>query len=333
MIQRQNQDKSSRGREHRSLRYTIPILFPILTIWLIGCSSSSQSDDEGRYPLWKIEGKQNTVWILGSIHMLPERAHPLPKEFEEAYTKADRVVFEVNLDTKNMEGMMMGMMSEAMLPMGETLEDVLKPETWELLEPRLDALAESVGEAISQQMGSNLPINGGMVKTMLMQMEPWFVGVMLQQTEADMKDYKAELGVDLYYANKAKEDGKETSGLETIEDQMGFLKEMAGEDTDLFIRTMLEQVAPEADMFDNLVDAWLKGDLEGLEHQLNDSMKETPGMRDLLLVQRNKKWVPQIEDFLNDEEDYLVIVGAGHLVGDDSVIDLLRKRGVKVKRI
>ncbi|MGE3802603.1 MAG: TraB/GumN family protein [Candidatus Kapaibacterium sp.] len=333
MIQRQNQDNVGRGREHRSLRFTIPILFPILTIWLIGCSSSSQSDDEGRYPLWKIEGKQNTVWILGSVHLLPERAHPLPKAFEEAYAKADRVVFEVDLDTKNMEGAMMGMMSEAMLPMGETLEDVLKPETWELLEPRLDALAESMGEAISEQMGSNLPINGGMLKTMLTQMEPWFVGVMLQQTEADMKEYKAELGVDLYYANKAKEDGKETSGLETIEEQMGFLKEMAGEDTDLFIRTMLEQVAPEADMFDNLVDAWLKGDLKGLEHQLNDSMKETPGMRDLLLTQRNKKWVPQIEDYLNDEEDYLVIVGAGHLVGDDSVIDLLRKRGVKVKRI
>ena len=322
-----------RGEGIRGNRILLPIFFPLLALLSIGCSSSSQKDDEGKYPLWKIEGEQNTVWLLGSVHMLPESAHPFPKEFEEAYRNAERVVFEVDLDMENMMGSMMGLMSSAMLPMGETLEDVLEPETWELLEPRLDLLAEQMADMAGEMMGGNVPMNGGMLKTFLMQMEPWFIGLMLQQSEIDVQEYRPELGVDLFYATKAEEDDKPTSGLETINDQLGFFKELAGDDPDQFIRAMLGQAAPETDLLGELVEAWKKGDLEELEHLLNDSMKESPEVRDILLVRRNRNWVPQIIDYLNDEEDYLVIVGAGHLIGTESVVDLLRKRGIRVERI
>ena len=318
----------------RRLQRFVPLVLPLLAVWVTGCSSSSSNvDDEGKYPLWKIEGEENTIWLLGSVHLLPESAHPFPESFDDAYEDADRVIFEVNLDMDNMMGSMMGMMSKLMLPPGETLEDHLEPETWELLEPRLDEVAEQLGEMMGGTMGANVPMDGGMLKQALVRMKPWFVGMMLQQSSLDVKDYRPDLGVDMFYATKAKEDGKKTSGLETIEEQMSFLESVSDVDPDQFIRSTLEQTVPEVTTIDDLVDAWKNGDLERLDRLMNEGMKESPEFYDLLLVQRNKNWVPQIIDLMNDDENYLIVVGAGHLVGKDSVVELLRKRGIRVERI
>ena len=325
--QNYNQGKRSAGY------YILPVLLPLLTIWMVGCSSSSTVDDEGKYPLWKIKGKKNTVWLLGSVHLLPESAHPFPKEFDEAYNDADRVVFEVDFDMENMGASLMGLMGSAMLPMGKTLEDVLEPETWKLLEPRLDAIVESFGGMASTMTDNNIPVDNSMIEMVLKGMEPWLIGFLLQQSELDIKEYRPDLGVDMFYMTKADEDDKETLGLETIQEQMSFLEAMAGDDPDQYIKAMLEQTAPDATMLDDLVAAWQKGDLKTLDKLMVESMKESPEVYDLLLVDRNKKWVPQIEDYLNDDVDYLVVVGAGHLVGAESVVALLRKRGIEVERL
>jgi len=331
-VKRINRHKSN--RTERPLSYAVlPLLLPLLTIWIAGCSSSTTADDEGRYPLWKIKGQKNTVWLLGSVHMLPESAHPLPEEFGKAYKDADRIVFEVDFDQEDMFASAMELMGSVMLPMGKTLDDVLEPETWELLEPRLDDVAESLVEMSSDMTGNNIPIDNSMLKIAIKSMKPWFVGFMLQQSELDIKEYRPDLGVDMFYMTKAEKDGKETLGLETLKEQVAFLEAMAGDDPDQYIRAMLEQTAPDATTLDELVSAWGRGDLKRLNKLMVESMKETPEIYNLLLVDRNRKWVLQIEDYLNDEEDYLVVVGAGHLVGEESVVALLRKRGIEVERI
>lgn len=316
-------------------RYRITIA-PILVVILAGCASSGSGGDQGRYPLWKVQGKKNTVWILGSVHMLPESAHPFPAAFEEAYNSAGKLVFEIDMNPEGMMGAAMGLMMKAMMMDGRTLKDVVSPETWELLEPRLDGLAKTFasmgGGAMGMDMSSEATTK--LLKQSLMRMKPWFIGMLLQLGEVQEEgEYRPDLGVDMFYAGRARQDGKEIGGLETIEEQIGFFESLAGESGEEFLLASLKATDPGAAELDAMVEAWKKGDIEALDRLVNGSMKDSPETYDLMIVQRNRNWVPQIESFLNDDENYLVVVGAGHLVGNESVIRLLREGGHHVERM
>jgi uncharacterized protein YbaP (TraB family) len=66
---------------------------------------------------------------------------------------------------------------------------------------------------------------------------------------------------------------------------------------------------------------------------LQEGFDEYPDLYRPLTVDRNRKWLPRIEQLLNERQDYLVVVGALHLVGRQSVIDLLERKGYKVKQL
>lgn len=308
------------------------VVTPLLVLLLSGCAGSDGSADKGEHVLWKIQGKKNTVWLLGSVHMLPESAHPFPAAFDEAYNAADRLVFEINMDSDGMMGAAMGLMMKAMIMDGRTLKDLVSPETWALLEPRLDGLAKMFASMAGDASPS--PATVKLMKESLMRMKPWFIGMLLQVGDAqEGGEYRPDLGVDLFYAARAREEGKEIGGLETLEEQIGFFESLTGESGEEFLLSSLRQSDPGAEELDRMVDAWKKGDIALLDELVNGSMKDSPETYDLLLVQRNKNWVPQIRKFLESDENYLVIVGAGHLVGKQSVVQLLRNQGYKVERI
>ena len=316
-------------------RYRLGLL-PLLVFVLAGCASTSQSDNQGKYPLWKVEGKGNTVYLLGSVHLLPESAHPFPEAFNKAYNQADEVVFEISLDEADMMENMMSLMFKAMMTNGKTLEDVVSSETWELLEPRIDELAESFGEMAGDEAGMTMgmDVNPEMLKQVLVRMKPWFLGMLLQLGDAQVEGgYRADLGVDMFYTQKAREDGKEISGLETVSEQVGFLESLSGDAGEEFLLSSLRSTGPAADELDAMVAAWKKGDMKKLDELVNGSMKDAPETYDRLIVQRNKNWIPQIEKFLKNDQNYLVVVGAAHLVGKDSVVELLRVQGYKVQRL
>lgn len=312
-------------------------LVPVLVLLLAGCASTTTSDDEGKYPLWKVEGDDNTVYLLGSVHMLPESAHPFPAAFDNAYDDAEELVFEISLDEEAIMGSMMGMMFKAMMTDGKTVEDIVSPETWALLEPRIDELAEGFGELSEQGgmgMAAGMDLNPEMIKSVLVRMKPWFLGMMLQLGDAQVDGgYRADLGVDMFYTNKAREDGKNISGLETIEDQIGFLESLSGDAGEEFLLSSLRATDQGMGELDKIVDAWKRGDMAELDVLVNGTMKEAPETYDRLIVRRNRNWIPQIEKFLKKDRNYLVVVGAGHLVGEESVVQLLRKQGYKVQRL
>ena len=81
-----------------------------------------------------------------------------------------------------------------------------------------------------------------------------------------------------------------------------------------------------------MVKSWHQGNLEGLE-ALVETMKTFPLFYEKLLVQRNNNWVPQIEKFLTEEKNVLVIVGAAHLAGEDGLLMLLKDRGHELERM
>ncbi len=307
---------------------------------LIGaCSSSSgihPDDREGSYPLWKVEGTSNTVWLLGSVHLLPKTSYPLPAAFDRAYQNSEVSVFEI--DMSNME--VMGLLSSAMLPPGTTLSDRLSEETLSMLEPRLDevmsGLAGQLGDLSGdgEGLGGMMPggVDDGMLREMLYRMEPWFLGFLVQSGEATAGDKDLVAGVDMHYTEMSKEDEKDLLGLESFSDQLGFFKAIAGDDPDAYLQSILMNKDTATGDFTTIVDAWESGDLTKLDAIVNGTLRDSPEFYQKLLVDRNENWMPRIERFLRSDKNHFVVVGAAHLVGKDGVVAMLRNKGYRVIR-
>jgi uncharacterized protein YbaP (TraB family) len=132
----------------------------------------------------------------------------------------------------------------------------------------------------------------------------------------------------MYFLERARVDGKTVAGLETVHDQIALFDAMSMDAQAEYLVTSLEQARDLPKEVDAMVHAWQRGDTAWFESQLKSELGRDPKLYESVLVARNRKWVPKIEALLNDDRNYLVIVGTAHLVGQGSVLDLLKKDGI-----
>jgi uncharacterized protein YbaP (TraB family) len=135
-------------------------------------------------------------------------------------------------------------------------------------------------------------------------------------------------GVEMYFSGRARTDGKSIAGLETGHDQLALFEGMPMETQANYLISSLEQAHDLTKEVNEMVRAWQSGDMGWFETELKSDLGRDPAVYQSLLVSRNRKWIARIERLLDDDENHLVIVGTAHLVGRDSVIDLLKKDGI-----
>jgi uncharacterized protein YbaP (TraB family) len=264
--------------------------------------------DGALHSLWELHGKHNTVYLLGSIHVLRPRDYPLAPALLEAYGNAKSIFMEVNLEEIGIAEVQTEMLGSAMLPEGKTLTGILGGERY----ARADALAREVGVELS----------------MFDQFAPWFVAEAISQQQLTQLGFQPESGVEMYFMGRARTDGKSIAGLETIHDQISVFENMSMDTQAEYLLSSLEQAHGLAAEVDSMVQAWQRGDTQWFVNELQSEFGRDPRLYQSVLVARNRKWVPKIEALLSDDKNYLVIVGTGHLVGPGSVIDLLKKDGI-----
>ena len=264
--------------------------------------------DSARHSLWELHGKHNTVYLLGSIHVLRLKDYPLAPAVLEAYGNAKSVLMEVNLEEITSEQVQAEMLASAILPEGKTLPDVLGQQRY----GRAAVLAHEVGVELS----------------MFDQFAPWFAAEAVSQLQLTQLGFQPESGVEMYFMERARSDGKRVAGLETVHDQISIFQNMSLDTQAAYLVSSLEQAHDLARQVDSMVEAWQRGDMQWFENQMQSEFGQDPRLFQSVLGARNRKWVPKIEALLNDDQNYLVIVGTGHLVGSGSVIDLLKKDGI-----
>ncbi len=266
----------------------------------------------GKHVLWTVHGKQNTVYLLGSIHVLREGDAALSEVAERAYQDAERLVMEIDLDDPG-EADPMAMLEVvqrlALLPEGQSLRGVLGSDYASL-------------SRRAQQAGLDLAL--------LDRFAPWLVATTLLQLELAKRGFSAELGIEQVLARRAAADDKPIQGLETTAQQLELLAGMPMPMQKRFLVMTLDESAELDREIGELVRAWKTGDTEALAGLLSDEFDEFPDLYRRLTVDRNRAWVGRLADLLDDRDDYLVVVGALHLVGDDSVVDLLEQQGYEV---
>lgn len=280
---------------------------PAVTLCLLSVSAW------GNPAAWHVSGEDSELWLLGSIHYLRERDYPLPPRVDELYQLADTLVMELDLDDLDLLAAQASFMEAGILPASGTLRAVLDPEVYALTEARAADL--------------------GLPLMLLERLEPWLVALTLMDLGMNQLGYQASQGLEQYLVRRSFTDGKEILGLETLDDQIGIFDSLSWADQEaLLLLTLTDLQAAEAEMT-TLLDAWRDGNLDELAAELTADFDELPELQTALVSSRNQRWAAKLEELLQGSGRYLVVVGALHLVGEDSVIELLSARGFDVVRV
>lgn len=262
--------------------------------------------------LWKIDGPKGDVYLLGSIHLLPQGVNWRTPAIDTALNKADLVTFEIDLDdAKDIAKTQQLVTKLGLLPAGATLRSLLKPEQ----RAKLERIAASI----------SVPAPA------LDPMRPWLAAVTVGVQWIVSKGYDPGSGVDQQIWNWANQAGKQRQSLETAEDQLSVFAGLTREQEITFLEITLDQIEQTPKMLDDLVQAWRNGDTKALDKLLNEGTEDFPVLNRRLLDDRHAKWLPQIEKMIGDGRTHVVVVGTAHLVGRSSVVALLRAKGVKVE--
>ena len=265
-----------------------------------------------RHVLWSVAGQHNTVYLLGSIHVLRPDDGGLPRPAEAAYEDAEQLVMEIDMDdvaATDPAAMLQTMQRTALLPDGQTLRDVLGADYAAI-------------NARAQQTGIDLAA--------LDPFAPWFVAITLFQVELAKRGFSPELGIEQTLAARAGRDHKPIQGLETADEQFAVMASLPLAQQKRFLMMTLEESEQIDEQLDELLKAWRTGDTATLARVLTAEFDDFPELYRPLTEDRNRAWVDKLVDLLDDRDDYLVVVGSLHLVGRHSVVELLEQRGYEV---
>jgi hypothetical protein len=277
--------------------------------------ASAPRAEEAGHPLtlWRVDGSANSVYLLGSIHLLRAEDHPLPRAIDAAYADADVLIMELDMDDLDPAGAQAAFNRAGVMTDGTTLRDLMGEEHYRA--------AEQAAAAI------DVPLD------MLASSEPWLAAMTVELMMLYRLGFNPMLGVEMTMTNRAAADGKPIEGLETVDEQLGFLDGLPLEaQREMLLQTLL-QSAEIDESVDALVDAWRRGDTATLETELLHAIEEQAELHDALIVARNRRWAEIITTWLDDDQDYLVVVGALHLVGDDGVPSLLGEAGFEIEQL
>jgi len=258
--------------------------------------------------LWRVRGRTNTVFLLGSIHMLGENAYPLDPRIRSAFSRAREVVFEIDFDRGL--GAAGELLARTRLPAGQSLDTVLPPDLRRSLDAELRRLGLDPAEYDT--------------------VKPWLVAATLGDLELERAGYDPARGIDMVLYRRARRAGKQVRALEAARRQIAFLDGLSPAlQADLLRQTLAEMktLVPEAA---RLTAMWRNGDAAGLARLLRETFRGSPELYRRLVLDRNRAWLPRIAAMTTADHDILVVVGALHLVGGDGLVAGLRARGLTV---
>ena len=282
-----------------------------LSVVLVG--SLPRARAQGKSFLWKVSSEQNSIYILGSIHFLRKDNYPLQKVIEDAYEQSRKLVLEIDLASPSAAKVQQLMLAKGVFLDGTTLQQCVSKETYDLVEKRAKELGVDI-----QAMGS---------------MKPWVVALTMAAMKLRQLGFDQRFGIDHYFAERAKQQGKVVQGLEMPEFQVGLLDQFSRRDQESMLLQTLKEMDLLEDGVGGIINAWKVGDVAAMEKLMLASMRNYPEIQQKLLTDRNRQWLPALEQLLSSSDSVLVIVGAAHLVGTKGVLELLKQRGYRVEQL
>ncbi len=262
--------------------------------------------------MWVATGPKGTVYMLGSFHLLKPAVVWEDSRIDAAMSASDHIWFEVTDfdDTALAQSMFFKYGLYA------------APE-----------LSQHLSETQIKDLGAAL-IRHGMSIDAVQRFKPWAIALVLTQKSATDAGFDPQGGVDITLYHKARTAGKPVAGFETLEQQIKLLAEVDDKDGVSFLDETLKDDAGGVSKLDVMADAWAAGDNDTLTREVVTEMKrEEPDLYRRMLYERNMAWLPQVEAMLKAPGTSFVIVGDGHLLGEDGLVARLKADGMSVREV
>jgi hypothetical protein len=264
--------------------------------------------------LWKIRSKTNTAYVLGSLHYCKKEIYPLSEKIEKAFGESDILVVEADMnDIKKVD--IQKLMERAFYPADDTLEKHVSSEIYQSVKAETEGL--------------------GIPLAILKKQKPWFLAMTLVALGSLKLGFDPNLGIDKYFLSKA-EGKRKILELESLDYQINLLSGFSEKDQELLLLYTLNDLKILEQELEKLTQAWISGDTKGMESILMRSVSEDKRLTPIfekVIYERNMKMVSKIEDFLRTRETTFIIVGAGHLVGDRGIIEILSRKGYLIEQL
>lgn len=266
--------------------------------------------------LWKVSDADNSVYLLGSMHLLTEADYPLASAVEAAFADSAQLVFEIAPDQLDQAHLAQAMLQAATRSDGKTLQQSLPQSTWKALQSYAQAQ--------------------GMPAAALQNYKAWFVALMVMMGESQKAGMNPALGLDQHFMQRAALAGKSTAGLESAESQIALFDGMGTVAQLQFLQETLADAPRLKQQMDELLAAWRQADEATMERLgLKELRRDYPALYQSVNVARNRAWLPRVEALLrgSSHDNALVVVGALHLLGDDGLVRQLARKGYRVQRL
>lgn len=260
--------------------------------------------------LWMVKDADTTVYLFGTVHMLPKGLDWLSGETAAALAKADTVATEIVLPEAKLAAQTM---------MRRGLSNTVPPLAARVPADKVTALNTAVAAS-------------GLPRELMDRMDSWFAAITLTQAQLTQLNFARGEGVEERLEAAAK--GKKRIGLETLDQQLGFFDSLPEADQRALLTATLDELPGLKDEATRVVSLWAAGDVDRLAAELNEDLKGSPTLTRVLLTERNARWAEWITARMRDVPGTVFIaVGAGHLAGPDSVQAMLAKKGLKARRV
>ncbi len=297
-----------------ALKSVLRRIVAALGILAIGSAAAAAPAPRAAHPaLWAVSDADTTIYLFGTIHLLPTNYKWRTPKFDQAVAGSQQLVVETIVDENNPQEMMAALASLAFSPNLPPLAQRVPPE-------KRAALAVAVKKT-------------GLPAQALDRMETWAAAFILLGNQFRDLGLKNGEGVETVLRNSFTSQGKSIGELETNKEQLAFFDKLPEQAQRQLLEGAIEDNKSMSGDFGQMLSAWARGDVNAIGRSFNRDLAASPELKQTLLEQRNANWSRWVGKRMASPGSVMVAVGAGHLAGNGSLVDLLKREGYKVRRV
>ena len=271
------------------------------------------AEAKGAPAMWSVSDADTTVYLFGTIHLLPADYKWRTPKFDRAIAGSNELVVETIIDEKNPTELMAVMARLAVSPGLPPISERVPPAKRALL---ADAIRKS-----------------GIPQAAFDRLETWAAAFLLLANQFKELELKGEEGVEVVLRGSFAAQGKPIGQLETNAEQLGFFDALSEASQRMLLEGAIESSPETRKEFQAMLASWARGDVAAIARSFNSDLSASPELMNALIKRRNANWSKWIERRMAQPGSVMIAVGAGHLAGKDSVIELLKRDGYRVRRV